>query len=350
MPRNANGVYTLPATPPTTIDADWFNLVLDDIAAALTASFSVDGSIAPADLVDAPEAFQAKIGLSSVIAQGLARISALESRNSAEIGSIVPTSASSRPHHLLCDGSLVSRTTYAKLFAKIGTTFGAGDGSTTFALPDLRNRSVRGWDNGRGVDAGRALGSFQAGTVLSHAHTAAAAATGAHVHTAVTASSGAHTHAIGTYDAGSHYHYSAGSTGTVSADHYHSLSGTSDTTGDHAHGLLWDTRGHNSSQNYVLANIPYSNFIGGTTGAGEHTHTASGVTSGVSALHNHSFSGATAANGSHAHSLTIDAGGQHSHTASASSAGAHTHNVTVDSTGGQARVRSVATNWLIKFE
>lgn len=45
---------------------------------------------------------------------------------------------------LYCDGREVSRTTYAALFAEIGTLFGVGDGSTTFALPDGRNRSLIG--------------------------------------------------------------------------------------------------------------------------------------------------------------------------------------------------------------
>jgi len=62
---------------------------------------------------------------------------------------------------LKANGALVSRTTYAALFAAIGTTFGAGDGSTTFALPDLRGEFPRGWDDGRGVDSGRAFGSAQ---------------------------------------------------------------------------------------------------------------------------------------------------------------------------------------------
>jgi len=62
---------------------------------------------------------------------------------------------------LECDGSTVSRTTYSDLFTAIGDTFGAGDGSTTFAIPDLRGEFLRGWDNGRGIDASRALGSFQ---------------------------------------------------------------------------------------------------------------------------------------------------------------------------------------------
>lgn len=71
---------------------------------------------------------------------------------------------------LLADGSNVSRTTYAKLFAAIGTTYGAGDGSTTFKLPDLRGEFVRGLDQGRGVDAGRVLGSWQTDMLKSHSH------------------------------------------------------------------------------------------------------------------------------------------------------------------------------------
>lgn len=71
---------------------------------------------------------------------------------------------------LRCDGALVSRTTYAALFAALGTRFGAGDNSTTFRLPDLRGEFIRGWDNGRGVDAARQLGSSQASMVGPHTH------------------------------------------------------------------------------------------------------------------------------------------------------------------------------------
>ncbi|HGH6718284.1 TPA: phage tail protein [Neisseria meningitidis] len=62
---------------------------------------------------------------------------------------------------LKANGAAVSRTTYAALFAAIGTTYGAGDGSTTFNLPDLRGEFMRGWDDGRGIDRGRAFGSAQ---------------------------------------------------------------------------------------------------------------------------------------------------------------------------------------------
>jgi phage-related tail fiber protein len=63
---------------------------------------------------------------------------------------------------LKANGAAVSRTTYAALFAAIGTTFGAGDGSSTFNLPDLRGEFLRGWDDGRGVDPSRVFGSAQA--------------------------------------------------------------------------------------------------------------------------------------------------------------------------------------------
>ena len=71
---------------------------------------------------------------------------------------------------LVCDGSEVSRETYADLFSVIGTTYGEGDGVTTFNLPDLRGMFVRGWDAGRGVDAGRVFGSEQEDAFKSHNH------------------------------------------------------------------------------------------------------------------------------------------------------------------------------------
>ncbi|MFC2714279.1 MAG: phage tail protein [Kingella denitrificans] len=71
---------------------------------------------------------------------------------------------------LKANGAAVSRTAYAALFAAIGTTYGAGDGRTTFNLPDLRGEFLRGWDDGRGVDTGRALGSAQADAVRQHYH------------------------------------------------------------------------------------------------------------------------------------------------------------------------------------
>lgn len=70
---------------------------------------------------------------------------------------------------LVCDGSSHPIATYPTLHAAIGNTFG-GD-ATTFKLPDLRGEFIRGWDDGRGVDAGRTFGSFQDDAFESHTHT-----------------------------------------------------------------------------------------------------------------------------------------------------------------------------------
>jgi len=77
-------------------------------------------------------------------------------------GTVIWFAANTAPTgYLKANGANVSRTTYASLFAAIGTVFGVGDGSTTFGLPDLRGEFIRGWDDGRGVDSGRAFGSAQ---------------------------------------------------------------------------------------------------------------------------------------------------------------------------------------------
>jgi hypothetical protein len=77
-------------------------------------------------------------------------------------GTVIWYAANAAPTgYLKANGAVVSRSTYAALFSAIGTTFGAGDGSTTFGLPDLRGEFIRGWDDGRGVDSGRSFGSAQ---------------------------------------------------------------------------------------------------------------------------------------------------------------------------------------------
>ncbi|MFJ3074479.1 phage tail protein [Pseudomonas sp. NPDC087029] len=81
-------------------------------------------------------------------------------------GDIKYTAANSVPvGWLKADGSLVSRTEYTALFTAIGTTYGEGDGLSTFKLPDLRGEFIRGHDGGRGVDEGRVFGSGQKGSL-----------------------------------------------------------------------------------------------------------------------------------------------------------------------------------------
>ncbi len=70
-------------------------------------------------------------------------------------GAIVAFGGATAPQgYLLCDGSPVSRTDFADLFTAIGNGWGEGDGSTTFNLPDLRGRFIRGVDAGAGRDPG----------------------------------------------------------------------------------------------------------------------------------------------------------------------------------------------------
>lgn len=87
-------------------------------------------------------------------------------------GAISAFAGSSAPAgYLECDGSQQSRTSLSALFAVVGTTYGTGDNSTTFNLPDLRGEFIRGLDSSRGVDISRTLGSFQADAFASHTHT-----------------------------------------------------------------------------------------------------------------------------------------------------------------------------------
>ena len=72
--------------------------------------------------------------------------------------------------YLECNGAAVSRSTYSALFAIIGVQYGAGNGSSTFNLPDLRGEFVRGFDNGRGADSGRNIGSAQSAANADHNH------------------------------------------------------------------------------------------------------------------------------------------------------------------------------------
>jgi microcystin-dependent protein len=138
---------------------------------------------------------QAKLGADQMKAMA-ERIDVLMSAQAANdpVGAIMAWPSATPPSgYLACDGAAVSRTTYAALFAVIGTTFGGGDGSTTFALPDLRGRTPLG--------VGTATG-----------------AAGATAHT-LGQKSGEETHALTIAELASHTH--TGTTGNENAYHQH---------------------------------------------------------------------------------------------------------------------------------
>jgi microcystin-dependent protein len=126
-------------------------------------------------------------------------------------GAVVPFAGSAAPSNwLLCFGQAVSRTAFAALFATLGTVYGAGDGSTTFNLPDLRGRVVAGEDDMGGTSANRLTaqsGGLNGDTL--------GATGGAETHTLITAEIPSHNHLGGLGDTVSDaYIYGASATGT----------------------------------------------------------------------------------------------------------------------------------------
>lgn len=158
--------------------------------------------------------------------------------NQVHVGVIVPCpGASASPGYLLCDGAAVSRTTYAQLFAVWGTTFGVGDGSTTFNVPNVQGRFLLG-------KAAAGTGSTLGGTggAIDHTHGAGSFAGGAHSHIV-----GDHSHGAGTLAGPSHAHgisldtgyekdvssvteMAAGSNNNM-ADHRHDVTGSTAAAG-----------------------------------------------------------------------------------------------------------------------
>jgi len=98
-------------------------------------------------------------------------------------GAIMPFAMTTVPANwLVCAGQAVSRATYAALFAAIGTTWGTGDGSSSFNVPNFQGTFLRGWNSGTtGYDANRQFATYQADTYLNHSHAATSVDAG-HVH------------------------------------------------------------------------------------------------------------------------------------------------------------------------
>lgn len=139
-------------------------------ASQLEAALQQDQNLA--DLQDAATA-RANLGV----------YSKAESDRLISAGAVVHFARSTAPQGWLkANGAAVSRTAYAALYAAIGTTFGSGDGFNTFNLPDLRGEFLRGWDDSRGIDLNRALGSSQAGQNQAHTHNASTSTDGGHTH------------------------------------------------------------------------------------------------------------------------------------------------------------------------
>lgn len=210
MPRNGSGTASIvnTFTPLTTADANDVNDNFTDIATMITDSLPRDGQAGMTGVFLATSGTATEPGISfnadtntgirrpagdqlalvcggadvaTVDSTGVSVSTAptagdnltnktyVDARN--PTGEIKMWSTNTAPAgYLECNGAAVSRATYAALFAVIGTTWGVGDGSTTFNVPDLRGEFVRGWDHGKGTDTGRAFASSQDDAIENHVH------------------------------------------------------------------------------------------------------------------------------------------------------------------------------------
>lgn len=181
-------------------------------------------------------------------------------------GVMAPFAGTAAPAgYLACDGSAVSRTTYAALYAAIGTTYGAGDGSTTFNLPDLERRAIVG----AGGTATSVLGNTVGATGGSETHTLTTSEMPRHTHGI--SSEPSHTHGVGTYSA-----ISAGSA------HKHQVP---------VHMDAYDDDGPLTDRNVRLRD------------EGEYVDTR------TDGAHSHTISGQSGSGGAHSHTAAASGGG-----------------------------------------
>lgn len=171
------------------------------------------------------------------------------------LGTIVQTARSTAPTGwLLCQGQTISRTTYSGLFAAIGTTYGAGDGSTTFAIPNLRGRVVAGLDSAQ--DEFNFLGE----------------------------TGGAKTHTLTINEMPSHDH--------SQASHTHTFSGTVTGSGAHNHLFFMDDGAASPGGATRYSTVGYDATSNNTSGNGGWFWTP-GSNSSYDGTHSHTYSGTT---------------------------------------------------------
>lgn len=259
----------------------------------------------------------------------------LDARSRYVPGQIIVSAALSAPAGtLLCNGAAISRGDYADLFAAIGTRFGAGDGKTTFNVPAFGEGAVI-----KATADPQKVGTYSAGSLLSHTHGATAAAVGDHSHTVSIVAAGGHVHGASSSGVGDHAHGA-----WTDAQGWHGHTGGTSWAGDHNHRESPNTVSNNTDGAKQIQYAGQSNWYGlssgyqnYTTTAGGHSHSLS-IDGNGSHGHNIGMNGA----GGHAHEIYIAAVGDHNHSASAGGAGGHVHTITVSAAGDSA---NLAAGW-----
>lgn len=212
---------------------------------------------------------------------------------------------------LLCNGAAVSRTTYAELFAAIGTLYGAGDGKTTFNLPAMLEGTVV-----THTQKPETVGTATSGEVLRHTHGASSASAGTHSHGITINGGGGHSHAASAGAAGEHTH-AAWTDGQGSHAH---------TVRDPGHSHTWSSPNHgNGNTGWKAADIA-------PLALSSTSHSYTGIWLDEAGHHSHNVG--MNGSGNHTHEVSVAAVGDHAHSASAANGGAHSHTIAVSDTGG----------------
>jgi microcystin-dependent protein len=200
------------------------------------------------------------------------------------VGSVSIYSGSTSPSGwLLCDGSAISRSTYSRLFAIVGTTYGTGNGTTTFNLPNFQERLPlgKGGSTNLGNTGGSNTVTLSVDQLPSHTHTGTTAVNGSHTHSGSTSTDGLHSHTSnatgGLAQPGLAYSNGYDTTTGVDNDNSngelnlkytqaltidnggsHSHIFATDSNGDHSHSFTTDATGSGSSINiqnpYIVMN------------------------------------------------------------------------------------------------
>jgi microcystin-dependent protein len=277
---------------------------------------------------------------------------------------------------LICNGAAVSRTTYALLFTAIGTTFGVGDGSTTFNVPDALERTIYGYDaagsvtrltaalggvNGSTLGAAGGAESFTLAEANLPGHTHTLSVTGSgntgfqsadHTHSGTTGNENANHHHIGNTDVESAGHTHSGTTNGQSQSHDHAITIT-----DPGHTHSYDK--FNSANQITVGGGPSAQINDGSTNTGSNTTGITADAGDASQDHNHTFT-TGGQSGSHTHGFTTviqSANHQHDFTTGNVSSN-HFHAITsLVSTGTSGSVGSgtakglispgIVMNWII---
>ena len=262
MPYDGQGNYSLPqgsiVEVGDTVLPSQHNPPLQDIASVLSAVMVRDGRapmVAPLAMNNNPITGLAA-GTDPTDAATVAQVT-----GASPIGVVVDFAGDTAPNGwMLCYGQAVSRTTFAAAFAVIGTKYGAGDGATTFNLPDCRGRVTAGRDDMGGADAKRLSDFFGAvartlGGVLGAAsHVLTLAQLPAHTHPAgslTTTAAGEHTHT--SYLGSSRDNGDPGPYVGTAPSEPNGSNGSTSAAGNHVHGVTGSTGSNGSGQAHGIA-------------------------------------------------------------------------------------------------